>query len=203
MRQRFIRNDPSVPQRPSIRTPRSPRRLLASRQRLKAVRYSAVSVVSIVISQAVLVIAFGWGHLPARTSNLLACVVATGPSYYLNRAWAWGKQGKSSLWREIVPFWALALLGLAFSTWTTDLADSLAQRSHVSQLATTAMVAIASLTAFGTLWIGKFVVLNAVLFADRCDDRGSDRALSVLEANSASPLTHRTVASDPLRVPHA
>jgi putative flippase GtrA len=203
MHQRFIRNDPPARQHPSTRTPRSSSWLLASRERLTAVRYSAVSAISIAISQAVLVVAFGWGHLPARTSNLLACIVATGPSYYLNRTWAWGKLGKSSLWREIVPFWALALLGLAFSTWTTDFADSLAQRSHAPQPAATAIVALASLAAFGTLWIGKFVFFNAVLFADRRHERGAGPSSSVLAAKPALRVTHRTAASDPLRVPHA
>lgn len=132
----------------------------------RAVRYSLVSVVSIVISQAVLVLAFGFGHLPARTSNVLACIVATGPSYYLNRNWAWGRRGRSNLWREVIPFWALAFLGLAFSTWTTDFASSVASRSGLSHAATTVAVNVASLGAFGALWISKFVLLNALLFSE-------------------------------------
>ena len=154
----------------------------------RALRYSLVSAASIVISQAVLVLAFGVGHLPARTSNVLACVVATGPSYYLNRAWTWGRRGRSSLWREVVPFWALALLGLAFSTWATDAASELARQGGASHPTATAIVALAALAAFGSLWVAKFVVLNAVLFADR---RASGRLATTLPAN------------EPLRVPHA
>jgi putative flippase GtrA len=154
----------------------------------RAVRYSLVSVVSIVISQAVLVLAFGFAHLPARTSNVLACVVATGPSYYLNRSWAWGRRGKSNLWREVVPFWALAFLGLAFSTWATDAASAFARQSNVSHAVATTIVAFAALAAFGTLWIGKFVVFNAVLFGER---PGKRRPTSTLPTN------------EPLRVPHA
>jgi putative flippase GtrA len=133
----------------------------------RSVRYSLVSVVSIAISQAVLLLTFGLGHLPAHTSNVLACVVATGPSFFLNRNWAWGRSGRPSLRKEIVPFWALAFLGLAFSTWTTDFASSLAERRHVSHLAATTIVAVAALAAYGALWIGKFVVLNAVFFSDQ------------------------------------
>ena len=158
-----------------------------SQQLTRAVRYSLASVVSIVVSQTVLIVAFGLGHLPARTSNVLACVVATGPSYYLTRTWAWGRRGRSNVWREVVPFWALAFLGLAFSTWATDAASGFARDSHASHFAATAIVATAALAAFGALWIAKFVVFNAVLFADRPAD--------------GRPTTLPT--TEPLRVPHA
>lgn len=144
----------------------------AIRNRIKLFRYSVVSVISIVISQTVLVVAFGIVHLPARTSNLLACVVATVPSYFLNRSWIWGRYGKSDFWREVAPFWALAFLGLAFSTWATGTASSIARHSHASHQVATATVAFAALAAFGTLWIGKFALFNLVLFSDRPGDRG-------------------------------
>ena len=38
------------------------------------------------------------------------------PAYYLNRAWVWGKRGKSHLTKEVVPFWAFAFSGLVLST---------------------------------------------------------------------------------------
>jgi putative flippase GtrA len=133
----------------------------------RALRYSLVSVVSIVISQAVLAVSFGLGHIPARTANILACTVATGPAYYLNRTWAWGRRGKSNLWREIVPFWMLAFLGLAFSTWTAERANSLAERSQLSHSATTIVINLAALSAFGTLWIGKFALFNVLIFGER------------------------------------
>ena len=132
----------------------------------RAVRYSLASVISTIISQAVLAASFGLGHIPARTANIVACIVATGPSYYLNRSWAWGRRGRSNLWREIVPFWALALLGLAFSTWAADLASSLAQRSQLSHAATALVINLAALTAFGTLWVSKFALLNVFVFSE-------------------------------------
>jgi cellulose synthase/poly-beta-1,6-N-acetylglucosamine synthase-like glycosyltransferase/putative flippase GtrA len=133
----------------------------------RALRYCAVSATSVGISQAVLILAFGLWHLPARTANLLACAMATGPSYVLNRNWAWGRNGRSSLWREVVPFWLVAFAGLAFSTWATDLASSLAHQRQLSHTTATAVVALASLAAFGTLWVAKFVLFETVLFRDR------------------------------------
>jgi glycosyltransferase XagB len=153
---------------------------------IRAFRYCAASAASVVISQAVLILAFGLWHLPARSSNLLACAVATGPSYLLNRRWAWGRNGRSSLWREVVPFWSVAFAGLAFSTWATDLASSLAHQRQASHGAATAVVALASLAAFGTLWVAKFMLFETVLFRDRPPAR-------VRSARAEAPVVSRRV----------
>ena len=82
----------------------------------KAVRYTLVSVISVAVSQAVLFLTFGVLQLASAVPcNIIATAVATVPSYYLNRRWAWGKTGPSHLWKEIVPFWGLAFLGLVLS----------------------------------------------------------------------------------------
>ena len=146
--------------------PLSPRSLL-ERSRTpggrKLVRYSLVSVVSVAVSQVVLFLAqFLW---TARTSNIVAVCVSAIPSYWLNRAWAWGKTGKSHLMKEIVPFWGMALLGLILSTWSVDFAESHAASITASDLGQKLIVNLAALAAFGVLWVGKFVILNRVLFA--------------------------------------
>jgi len=70
----------------------------------RMLRYSLVSLVSIVVSQAVLMAAFGMLHGAARLANVVACAAGTVPSYYLNRTWAWGRRGRSHLWKQVVPF---------------------------------------------------------------------------------------------------
>ena len=142
----------------------------------KMVRYSLVSLVSVVVSQAALMVAFGMLHWTARVANIAACTVATLPSYYLNRTWAWGKHGRSHVWREVVPFWVLAFVGLAFSTWAADLASSLAHRAAVSHTGATVIVMTASLGAFGVLWVGKFAIFNALLFAEPATQPGAPAA---------------------------
>jgi putative flippase GtrA len=129
----------------------------------KMIRYSLVSVVSVIVSQIVLFIAQSFWS--ARTSNIIAVCVSAVPSYYLNRAWAWGKTGKSHLMKEIVPFWSLAFLGLVFSTWAADFAESNAHHLTDSDLGTRLVVNIAALAAFGVLWVGKFFIFNRLMFA--------------------------------------
>ena len=130
-------------------------------------RYSLVSLVSVAVFQSMLLVAFGLLHWTAQLANMVACTVATVPSYYLNRSWAWGRRGRSHLWREVVPFWALAFLGLALSTWAADLGSTLASHLTTSHAATTVIVMAAALLAFGVLWIGKFAVFGSLLFGER------------------------------------
>ena len=129
----------------------------------KLVRYSLVSVVSVVVSQVILFVA--QFHYSARTSNIIAVCLSAVPSYQLNRAWAWGKTGRSHLMKEIVPFWGMAFLGLILSTWSADFAESHAPSITTSDLGQMLIVNAAALAAFGVLWVGKFVILNRVLFA--------------------------------------
>jgi putative flippase GtrA len=143
----------------------SPRSLLASARTpagRKMVRYSLVSVVSVIVSQVVLFLAQSFWS--ARTSNIVAVCVSAVPSYYLNRAWAWGKTGRSHLMKEIVPFWSLAFLGLVFSTWAADFAESNAHHITGSDLGVKLVVNAAALAAFGVLWIAKFFIFNRLMF---------------------------------------
>jgi len=123
----------------------------------KFVKYSAVSVISVIVSQVTLVAChefFGWD---AAWSNITAVSLSSIPAYLLNRAWVWGKSGKSHFLKEVVPFWSMALLGLALSTWLVVLAARYWPGS-------TAAVSGANLAGFGLLWFGKFAVLEEILF---------------------------------------
>ena len=158
---------------PDLTVPRSPSDLIAlarSPEGKKMVRYTAVSIISVVVSQIVLFIMFGGFHWTARSANILATAVGTVPSYELNRKWAWGKKGRGHLWKEVVPFWTLSFIGLAFSTWSADFAESVAQSHNLSHGAQTIVVSAAALGAWGVLWIGKFIFFNKVLFRTHPED---------------------------------
>jgi putative flippase GtrA len=128
----------------------------------KFLKYSAVSVISVAINVMLLAITYGllkWDAVPA---NIFAVGVSAVPSYYLNRAWAWGKRGRSHFMKEVVPFWALAFLGLLISTIAVDIADSHVQ--HLNHAVKTLIVLATQIGAFGVLWIVKFIIFNELLF---------------------------------------
>ena len=129
------------------------------------VKYAVVSVVSTLVSQGVLLLTFGvWRLWSAVVSNVVANVIATVPSYYLNRSWVWGKNGRSHLLREVAPFWITSFAGMALSLYTVWVAAGFADHHDFSHVAKTVVVQSANFVAFGILWVGKFVLYNRVLF---------------------------------------
>ncbi len=139
--------------------------LMVDRVGVTALRYTAISAISVVLSQIILFLLYGVIRLSsATTSNVIATGVTSVPAYYLNRSWAWGKTGRSHLMKEVAPFWALTFLGLALSLWAVALAHHLAVRMDLSHLRDALFVNAAALLAFGVLWVGKFVVFNKFVF---------------------------------------
>ncbi len=131
------------------------RRIIAAHGR-KLIRYAGVSCVGVTAGQTLLFLFYEIADLRAVVANTLAVVLATIPSYVLNRAWVWGKSGSHGLTTEILPFWGMALLGLALSNLFVHLVE---QRWE-----SWVLINGASLVAFGSLWIAKYVLLDRVLF---------------------------------------
>lgn len=129
----------------------------------KLVKYSMVSVVSILVSQVVQLSAFFLTH-NGVLSSIIAVAAGTVPSYELNRRWTWRKNGPSHLWREIVPFWVMSFVGLVFSTLCVYLAEQWAENRGLTRAKTAFLLNLSSLAAFGMLWIGKFLIINHLLF---------------------------------------
>ena len=131
----------------------------------KFIRYSMVSGVAVVISQVTLVLCTGVFGLSGIVSNTVAAVVSTPASYELNRKWAWGKSGKSHLWREVAPFWGFTLIGYLGSTGTVQMADTMTKSHGVHGLPRVLAIMGAQLFAYGVVWIVKFLVFNRIVFA--------------------------------------
>ena len=68
------------------------------------------------------------------------------------------------MWREIVPFWVMSFIGLVFSTVCVYFAEQWAEDRDLTKARTALLLNMASLFAFGILWIGKFVIINRLLF---------------------------------------
>ena len=133
----------------------------------KLVKYSVASIVAVVISEICLVVFNGVIGMSAWVSSSLATAIAAFPNYYMNRKWAWGKHGRSHVWKEVVPFWGLAFLGWAFSTFSVYLTENYAKDHNFSHILATTLVAVVYVAAFGVLWVAKFVIFNKLMFVHR------------------------------------
>ena len=127
----------------------------------KLIKYTMVSVISTAVSFGVLAISYG--VLRAGTEvqcTVFANVVATVPSYYLNRNWAWGKGGKSHLTREVIPFWAMSVAGIVVSVGGASVAHQIGVHNHLSHLVQTGVVLVANVLSFGIFWVLKYLLFN-------------------------------------------
>jgi putative flippase GtrA len=151
---------------------------------VKAVKYTATSVISTITSQAAFILVYGvFGILTSRGSSIVASIAGTIPSYWLNRNWAWGKSGRSHFWREVAPFWIIAAIGLVFSTWGVDFTKTHTSGIHDHTLRTIELAG-AYLGSFGLLWVGKFIIFNRFLFVDH----GANREDLAISAPPTPPL---------------
>ena len=120
-------------------------------------KYSMTSVVGVTIGQSMIflfasVLDWSWG-----LANIAAVAIGTGPTYLLSRRWVWRKDGKSSLYAEVVPFWVMSFLGLLLSTLVVVLLE---RRYPDEKL----LANVGNMIGFGVLWIAKFFVLDRILF---------------------------------------
>ena len=103
-------------------------------------------------------------------ANALAVAISSFPAYLLSRHYVWEQpRGGHSVGGEIAPFWILAFAGLALSTVTVGVVDGI--------FGGTLSVQLANASAFGTLWIVRFLVLDRLLWGDAAngsDGRSSD-----------------------------
>jgi len=119
-----------------------------------AAKYLAVSMFNVISHQLVLFAGntvWGWS---GGWANVLAAVVTALPAYLLSRYWVWDLRGPASLRAEVVPFWGIALVGLAVSTGLAESADRL--------FGTGIAVAIGSLLGYFMVWVAKFLLLDSL-----------------------------------------
>lgn len=151
----------------------------------KLIRFTSVSAISTVVSFSTISIVYGTKIVHgAITSTIIGNMVATIPSYYLNRTWTWGKKGRSHFRGEIIPFWTMAVLGTAFSLFGASLAGHIVDTHHWHHLINTGIVAFANLASFGIFWVLKLKVFNRIFHVD--DLAEIDEHLVAEETNPAN-----------------
>jgi putative flippase GtrA len=124
---------------------------------LKVFRYCGVSVFNVIFGQSLLLFFYSVLDWPAWLANVTAVCISAGPAYWFSRHWVWGQRGAHSVRGEIAPFWSMALLGLGVSTLAVDRASARWPHNNGAVL-------LASISAFGVVWVFKFLILEKVMW---------------------------------------
>ena len=131
------------------------------------IRFTSVSVVSTIVSVLTITLVYGLKIIKSEVeATLFGNLIGAIPSYSLNRRWTWGKTGRSHVRKEIIPFAAMAVLGIGFSTLGAFYAKHLVHTHHWSHLFNTGLVDVANLSSFATFWVLKLIVFNRIFHVD-------------------------------------
>ena len=138
----------------------------------KKLRYAMVSVVAVPVGTAGVAI-FNIVGLSAGWSAVLGNSCGAVPSYFLNRYWVWGKNDKNRLLGEVLPFWAVTLVGIGFSFLVAHEAGQITRHHGITGAVRLLILLAANIAGFGVLWVAKYILFNKVLFVVRRhpDDR--------------------------------
>jgi len=138
----------------------------------KVIRFTSVSVISTLVSNGVLFLVYGFKLIKNEIdATLFGNLVATLPSYNLNRRWTWGKSGKSHWRKEILPFWIMSSLGIGFSAfggaWAKHLVHTHPNWGH---LLNTILLLGFNVGSFGIFWLLKMAVFNRIFHTSELAD---------------------------------
>ncbi|MGY4767779.1 GtrA family protein [Kribbella sp. CWNU-51] len=120
-------------------------------------RYSASSVVAVVVSQVAFALCY-WLGASAVAATLVAWLAGAVPNYLLSRRWAWGRQGR------LLPYAMIVIGSAVTAALVTTATDHLVQGidSHAWK---TVLVTGSYFGTYGVLFILKFVLFDRLVFA--------------------------------------
>jgi putative flippase GtrA len=126
----------------------------------KGLKYSMVSVVNLVTGQLLLLVCqkvFGFSPTEA---NVIAVCISAVPAYYLSRRWVWGRSGRSSFKREVLPFWIFVAIGLVVSTVSVKVMHTAWEMRYPVDPQPAVLTNITNIASFGFLWVLRFFLFD-------------------------------------------
>ncbi len=122
---------------------------------------SGIAILTSWVSFAVAHNILGWRIV---TSQIFAVIVSTLPAFLLSRYWVWAKDGKVSFQKEVLPFWVLSIIQFFISVGVIKLAETWINSTFDERGTRTVVVLVINLVLYGVMWVGKFFILNNLLF---------------------------------------
>jgi len=154
-------------------------------------RFSAVSVMNVVVTQTLLLSFYRFTPMGAAWANVFAVGLSAIPAFVILRRWVWDKTGDCSVTREIIPFWTYSFLGLIVST----AAVAAIEARWPSAIA----VSVANIACFGALWVTKFLLLDQWLFGNQGGEARRHAPASGTRWGTPTTTRTRESESDPAR----
>jgi putative flippase GtrA len=128
-------------------------------------RYASVSVLCTVLSVALLAVLVDAFHMTAAWSNVVAVSASIPIAFELSRRWIWPQRNRRRVIGQVAPFALSSLAGLVVSTLAIHVVAGATR--HWSTVGRTVALELATLSAFGLLWLANYVLNDRILFRER------------------------------------
>lgn len=132
----------------------------------KVLRYGAGSIVATVCSQATFLLLYGPIGTSTTVASVLAWFAGAVPNYWMNRSWTWGRRGRPSLRRELLPYAAIILGTLLLAILATAAAAAVLDRTSVSHAVATFLVSGTYFLVYAVMFVFRFLLFDR-LFSPR------------------------------------
>jgi putative flippase GtrA len=106
----------------------------------RVLRYGAGSVVATICSQTTFLLVYGPAGASTTVASTLAWLAGAIPNYWLNRSWTWGRRGRPSMTRELLPYAAIVLGTLGVAIVATAVGAAALDHTDISNAAQTFLV---------------------------------------------------------------
>src|SRR5262245_38292232 len=118
------------------------------------------SVVPTVCSQTTFLLVYGPLGASTTVASVLAWFAGAVPNYWINRSWTWGRRGRPSVRRELVPYAAIVLGTLVLAIVATSAVENLLEGTSVSHGVQTLLVTGTYFMVYAVMFVGRFVLFD-------------------------------------------
>jgi putative flippase GtrA len=132
----------------------------------RVLRYGAGSIVATVCSQTTFLVLYGPVHASTTVSSTLAWLAGAVPNYWLNRSWTWGRRGRPSLTRELLPYAGIILGTLGLAIVATAAVAGALDGTSIADPAQTLIVAGTYFLVYVVMFVFRFLLFDR-LFAPK------------------------------------
>jgi putative flippase GtrA len=131
----------------------------------KVLRYGAGSVVATACSQSTFLVLYGLLAASTTVSSTLAWFAGAVPNYWMNRSWTWGRRGRPSLHRELLPYAAIIAGTLLLAIFATSAVASLLDGRSISHGLRTILVWATYFGVYAVMFVFRFLLFDRLFGA--------------------------------------
>jgi putative flippase GtrA len=155
-------------------------------------RYGTGSVVATVCSEVTFLLLYGVLDTSTTVASTLGWLAGAAPNYWLNRRWTWGRRGRPSLRRELLPYLAIVLVTLVLAVGATSLVSSWLSRGSASDAVRSALVGGTFLLVYVLVFLLRFFLFDRLFAAQPPQDAPSDEPDPPSDAPDPTPARRTT-----------